>query len=162
VAHLPTPITGGETVSDPREPLAALAEFYRAFNTGDLALMERNWDSAGEVVMDNPLGGITRGWPAIREVYVRIFGGPARVSVALHEATLQHHGEVFVAIGRERGELVRSGDRFDLTIRTSRVYRWTDGRWRQIHHHGSMDDADLLARYQRFVGGRAGGAAAGA
>jgi hypothetical protein len=65
--------------------------------------------------MDNPLGGITRGWPAIREVYTRIFGGPARVRVALHEATLQHHAEVFVAIGRERGELMRGGDRFDLS-----------------------------------------------
>jgi SnoaL-like domain len=82
--------------------------------------------------------------------------------VALHEATLQHHAEVFVATGRERGELVRGGDRFDLTIRTSRVYRWTDGRWRQIHHHGSMDDADLLARYQRFVGRASGASAAGA
>ena len=122
MATLPTPITGREAISDPREPLTALAEFYRAFNAGDLALMAQNWDSAGDVVMDNPLGGIMRGWPAIREVYVCIFDGPARVSVALHEATLQHHGEVFVAIGRERGELVRGGERFDLAIRTSRVY----------------------------------------
>jgi len=67
VAPLPTPIIGRETVSDPRQPLAALAEFYRAFSTGDLALMELNWDVAGEPVMDNPLGGIMRGWPAIRE-----------------------------------------------------------------------------------------------
>jgi hypothetical protein len=113
VATLPTSITGREMISDPREPLAALAEFYRAFNGGDLALMELNWDIVGDPVMDNPLGGIMRGWPAIREVYVRIFGGPARVSVALHEAMLQHHGEVFVAIGRERGELVRGGEGFD-------------------------------------------------
>jgi hypothetical protein len=42
------------------------------------------------------------------------------------------------------------------------VYRWTDGRWRQIHHHGSMDDADLLARYQRFVGRASGASAPGA
>ena len=155
VANLPTPITGRETVSDPRERLAALAEFYRAFNTGDLALMELNWDGAGDVVMDNPRGGITRGWPGIRDVYRRIFGGPARVNVALHDASVQHHGEVFVAIGRERGELSRGADRLELTIRTSRVYRWTDGRWRQIHHHGSIDDADLLARYQRAVSGPA-------
>jgi ketosteroid isomerase-like protein len=155
MANLPTPITGRETVSDPREPLAALAEFYRAFNTRDLALMEHNWDATGEVVMDNPLGGIMRGWPSIRDVYARIFGGSARVQVALHEATLQHHGEIFVAIGRERGELSRGADRLELSIRTSRLYRWTDGRWRQIHHHGSIDDADLLARYQRAVSGPA-------
>jgi hypothetical protein len=37
-----------------------LAEFYRAFNTRDLALMERNWISSDEASMDNPLGGSTR------------------------------------------------------------------------------------------------------
>jgi hypothetical protein len=88
--------------------------------------MERNWDSAGDVVVDNPLGGITRGWPAIREVYTRIFGGPARVRVALPAATLQHHAEVFVAIGREHGELVRrpAPDRRDggLRLRTKAVH----------------------------------------
>ena len=88
MATLPTPITGREAISDPREPLTALAEFYRAFNAGDLALMAQNWDSAGDVVMDNPLGGITRGWPGIRDVYRRIFEGPARVNVALHDASV--------------------------------------------------------------------------
>ena len=36
-------------------------------------------------------------------------------------------------------------------IRISRIFRRVDGRWRQIHHHGSIDDADLLARYQAAV-----------
>ena len=26
-----------------------------------------------------------------------------------------------------------------------------DGRWQQVHHHGSIDDPDLLSRYQRAV-----------
>jgi hypothetical protein len=55
------PVTGLEDSIDPREPAGALAEFYRAFNGRDLALMERNWDSSDEVAMDNPLGGICRG-----------------------------------------------------------------------------------------------------
>jgi hypothetical protein len=36
-------------------------------------------------------------------------------------------------------------------IRTSRWFKLADGRWRQLHHHGSIEDADLLARYQLAV-----------
>lgn len=38
-----------------------------------------NWDQTPEIAMDNPLGGIKRGWDEIRAVYDRIFNGPAKV-----------------------------------------------------------------------------------
>lgn len=145
------PITGHETLTDAREPHSAISQFYRAFNTRDLTLMELNWDSSEEVAMDNPLGGIKRGWPEIRAVYERIFTGESRVQVEFYDYPLQHYGEVFVAIGRERAKLVRDANTLDLTIRTSRIFRWTEGRWRQVHHHGSIDDPNLLARYQEAV-----------
>ena len=144
------PITGRETVSDPAQPLSALAQFYRAFNGRDLALMEKNWD-IDEAVMDNPLGGIKGGWSEIRPVYERIFRGPGKVEVEFYDYTLQRHGEVFIAIGRERGHRVSGEGTLELAIRTTRIFRKTNGRWRHIHHHGSIDDPDLLARYQRAV-----------
>jgi hypothetical protein len=39
----------------------------------------------------------------------------------------------------------------DLAIRTTRIFRRVDGCWRQVHHHGSMDDPALLETYQRVV-----------
>lgn len=109
--HVPVSraITGDEC-ADPTTPLGALSEFYRAFNHRDLALMRQNWHP-DECVLDNPLGGIRRGWDEIEALYVRI----------------------------------------ELALRTSRVYRRMDGRWRQIHHHGSIEDPALLARYQLAV-----------
>jgi limonene-1,2-epoxide hydrolase len=89
------PINGGEAIDDPSQPLQALTEFYRAFNDGDLELMERNWDDSPEAAMDNPLGGIKRGWREIREVYERIFSSGARVHVEFHDYTLHVHGDVF-------------------------------------------------------------------
>lgn len=145
------PITGKEMIADARQPVAALAEFYRAFNNRDLALMERNWGSGDDVVMNNPLGGVERGWDNIKTVYERIFSSQARVEVAFHDYKLLHYGEVFLAIGRERGRLVREDTHFDLAIRTSRFFRFAGGRWRQIHHHGSIDEPALLARYQLAV-----------
>jgi hypothetical protein len=61
------PVTGGEML-DPRTPLGALAEFYRAINKRDLSLVSQNWLASSEASMDNPLGGIRRGWDDISQV----------------------------------------------------------------------------------------------
>jgi ketosteroid isomerase-like protein len=130
----------------------ALDDFYRAFNGRDLELMARNWHTAGEISMDNPLGGISRGWAEIEAVYRRLFGGAGRVTVEFHDYTLHTGGELAYAVGRERGTRVGAdGSELDLAIRTTRVFRWVDGRWRQVHHHGSIDDPTLLAAYQEAV-----------
>jgi ketosteroid isomerase-like protein len=113
--------------------------------------MEANWDNSEEASMDNPLGGIKRGWPEIRQVYERIFTGQATVRVEFHDYTLHEAGEVFWVVGRERGRLEQDGRTLDLAIRTSRLFRRSAGGWRQVHHHGSMDDPALLDAYQRAV-----------
>jgi ketosteroid isomerase-like protein len=145
------PITGREDLGKLTEPVEALAQFYRAFNGRDLALMAENWADADDIAMDNPLGGIKRGWPAVRSVYERVFNGDARVTVEFHDYTLHRSGDVFYAVGRERGLLETSAARLDLAIRTSRIFRRADERWRQVHHHGSVDDPQLLDAYQRAV-----------
>lgn len=146
-------ITGDEELGDRSLPVQALAEFYKAFNTRDLPLMAENWEPSAEAAMDNPVGGITRGWADIRSVYERIFGSPAQVRVEFHDYTLHVGESVFYAVGRERGRFVTPAGALDLRIRTTRIFRRTGGRWRQVHHHGSIDDPALLERYQRAVRG---------
>lgn len=135
----------------PSSPFAALNAFYRAFNQRDLVAMAHNWASGVDVSMSNPLGGIARGWPAIRAVYERIFSGPTRVQVAFHDYSIHASGDFFHAVGRERGHLECGATRLCLAIRTSRLYRHIDGSWRQVHHHGSFDDPELLAAYREAV-----------
>lgn len=146
----PTVITGREPVSG-SGPIAVLTDFYRAFNGRDLAAMRANWADLDEIAMDNPLGGIRRGWIDIESVYQRLFEGPARVYVEFHDYTLQTTPDMFCAVGRERGWFERDGERLTLAIRTSRIFRRIQGVWRQVHHHGSIDDPELLALYQRAV-----------
>jgi ketosteroid isomerase-like protein len=156
---LPAVINGRNCYMGSKGPVLALIAFYAAFNDRDLVAMERNWWTADETaVMANPLGGLYRGWPAVREVYARIFTGGATVYVEFYDYTLQEVGDIFYAVGRERGRLDRDGQRLELAIRTSRVFRKQDGRWRQIHHHGSIEDPALLERYQQAVRDRAAGA----
>jgi ketosteroid isomerase-like protein len=142
------PITGYEDLRDLTHPRHALTQFYRAFNTRDIALMQENWNPSDDISMNNPLGGIQRGWPEIRHTYVRIFSGPARVSVEFFNYTLHVSGDTFFAVGRERGRYESPAAFFELTFRTTRIFRFLNNRWRQVHHHGSIDDPVLLNRYQ--------------
>ncbi|NTV12922.1 MAG: nuclear transport factor 2 family protein [Desulfobulbaceae bacterium] len=150
---IPTPITGAEVSASPGSPLAALVAFYRAFNGRDLPAMTKSWADSPDIAMDNPLGGIKRGWPEIAAVYQRIFTGPAQVYVEFYDYTLHQHGEMFYAVGRERGSFVKDGLNLALAIRTSRIFRRIAGDWQQVHHHGSIEDPALLARYQQAVSG---------
>lgn len=145
------PVAGreSETLANPK--MRALSQFYRALNNRDLALMARNWAQTDEAVMDNPVGGIKRGWPAIRAVYEKVFSQAPSFWFEFYDYSLHEAGDVFYVVGRERGEYASSQGTLAMSIRTSRIFRLIDGEWKQIHHHGSIDDADLLRGYQRAV-----------
>ncbi len=145
-------ITGQEDRQTLPPPLRALAEFYAAFNGRDLELMARNWADRVDIVMANPVGGIRRGWDEIRAVYAAIFSSPAQVRVEFYDYTLHQTPDWFYAVGRERGEFRRGDSVLPLAIRTTRLFRLLAGEWRQVHHHGSFDDPELLARYQEALG----------
>lgn len=148
------PITGLEDLGDLSRPEQAVAQFYRAFNGRDLPGLAESWEQSGEAVMDNPVGGIARGWEAIRSIYERLFAGDARLYVEFHDYTIHGSASMFYAVGRERGRFERGPVALDLAIRTTRVFRSVDGRWRQIHHHGSIEDPALLGAYRDAVAGR--------
>jgi hypothetical protein len=131
--------------------LEALAEFYCALNTRDMALMETQWNASPEAEMDNPLGGIRRGWNEIRTGYEKLFASPGEYCFEFWDYTLHRHSEVFWVVGRERGSVQTAGGRFDVAIRTSRVFRWDGKRWHQAHHHGSIESPEMLAAYQAAV-----------
>ncbi|MFZ3047480.1 MAG: hypothetical protein WA151_16345, partial [Desulfatirhabdiaceae bacterium] len=85
-------------------PSQALIQFYRAFNSGDMVMMSMNLAQADDISMDNPLGGIKRGWPEIKAVYHRIFSSPTQVYVEFYDYTIhQTADEMIYAVGRERG-----------------------------------------------------------
>lgn len=148
-----TEITGAETPAGDGSAREALIAFYRAFNAGDLDGLAANWAQGDAPSMDNPIGGIRRGWPAIRAGYATLFGGPAKVRVAFHDFTSQGGEDWHLFVGRERGICETPDARIDLRIRTTRWFVRIDGVWRQFHHHGSIEEPALLADYQRAIFG---------
>lgn len=131
--------------------MVAVSEFYEALNTRDMRKMERNWAQTDEAVMDNPLGGVRRGWAEISVVYEKLFGSPGRYRFEFYDYSLHEAGGIFYVVGRERGEYRVTETVLNMAIRTTRVFRLMDGEWRQVHHHGSIDNPALLAAYQGAV-----------
>jgi len=113
--------------------------------------MEQNWDGSPEAAMDNPLGGIKRGWLEIRQTYERLFHSDTSYFFEFWDYTLHRRGDVFWVVGRERGQLTKGGETLQIAIRTTRLFHRVDGRWRQVHHHGSIEDPEMLARYLAWV-----------
>ncbi|MDD5275114.1 MAG: nuclear transport factor 2 family protein [Methylovulum sp.] len=148
---IPTAITGQENTGDLTTPYQALVQFYCAFNTGDMDMMSKNWAQSDEIAMDNPLGGIKRGWAEIQPVYERIFKGQAKVYVEYFDYTLHETAVMFYTVGRERGYFRLGDEEITLAIRTSRIFQRIGGCWQQVHHHGSIEEPKLLGRYQAAV-----------
>ncbi|OWV98949.1 hypothetical protein ATY81_26690 [Rhizobium sp. R72] len=147
-------VEGVEEKSGDGGPLESLIEFYRAFNAGDLRGLEAVWLGGDTPSMDNPIGGIRRGWAAIAEGYSKLFSGPARVHVTFHDFTSQGGSDWHLFVGRERGTCVAADGKLDIAFRTTRWFVRQGDSWRQLHHHGSVEDADMLRDYQRLIFGR--------
>ena len=147
-------ITGKEDQCQITTPYQALVQFYCAFNSGDFEMMSENWAQSAQIAMDNPLGGIKRGWDEIKSVYENIFNGPADVYVEYYDYTLHETTEMFYAVGRERGYFRFGDHEIKLAIRTSRIFQKFGSSWKQVHHHGSIEDPALLKQYQSAVTGK--------
>src|SRR5450631_1148472 len=82
------PITGAEDLGDLSHPQQALAQFYRAFNSRDLKMIDENFAQTDEVAIDNPLGGIRRGADEPHKMYEGVFKSPADVHVEFWDYTI--------------------------------------------------------------------------
>jgi hypothetical protein len=132
---------------------AALETFYYALNERAHGPFRQIWLDDPLIQLNNPLGGIVRGAEAIGALYGRIFEGPVRVQVEFYDIVAYVTSEMVVFAGRERGTYEREGKSSPLDIRTTRIFLYAPAQqgWRQIHHHGSIDVAEQLNKYQQAV-----------
>ena len=128
-----------------------LAFFYKAFNTRNMELMELSWLNNDEISMDNPIGGIRRGWEEIKSGYDKIFNGKAKVFVEFYDYSIHKTDDMFFATGKEKGYFKVGDTELALAIRTSRIFIKINDEWKQIHHHGSIENPQLLKDYQEAV-----------
>jgi hypothetical protein len=133
---------------------AALETFYFTLNQNDAVTLRRIWLDDPLVQLNNPLGGMIRGVDPIVRLYERIFSSGIGLRVQFSDIVQYNFGNVTVFAGRERAQYHDgSGELVAVDIRTSRIFIFSqhDEGWRQIHHHGSIDDVDALTAYREAV-----------
>jgi hypothetical protein len=132
-----------------------MESFYFAFNNRNMDVFNKVWANHQLIQLNNPLGGILRGYVSIAALYEQVFNGTASVWVELSDIVEFQTENMIVFAGRESGEFTKNNRTLPLSIRTSRVIQWfgSDTGWKQVHHHGSIDDPHLLDVYQQAVHG---------
>jgi len=120
-----------KTPADEAAVIAANADFYRAFETGDMAAMDRVWASEAPVACTHP------GWTALHE-RARILeswkgildsGRENRVRVACLEPQARLLGDVaFVTCNEAVGHNL---------LAATNIFVRENGAWKMTHHHAS-------------------------
>lgn len=117
-------------------PDDAESAFYEAFERGDLAAMMVVWAEGDDVVCVHPSGPRLVGFDAVRDSWMQIFGGGAKLSVRVTESrrldgpsvAVRSVVEAITAPGTE------GSPQF---VNATNVYVLTDAGWRIAIHHAS-------------------------
>lgn len=145
-----------DEISDPSVvgAQASLETFYFALNHRDASVLSQTWSRDRFAQANNPLGGILRDGNRIVELYERIVTSRVELEITFLDVVEYMGDRHAVFAGRESGSYsVPGATPVPLSIRTTRYLRFENGGWSQFHHHGSMDDPDSLAAYQRALRG---------
>jgi ketosteroid isomerase-like protein len=116
---------------------AANARFYRAFESLDVAEMDRVWVHGEHVRCVHPGWCMLAGWDAVRESWAAIFthGGEMRFSIGDVHARVA--GDAAWVTCTEN-ILSDTGGRVAVTaLLATNVFERRGGQWLMVHHHAS-------------------------
>ncbi|MDX1484725.1 MAG: nuclear transport factor 2 family protein [Alphaproteobacteria bacterium] len=112
--------------------IAANAEFYRAFSSGDFAAMDALWSERADIVCIHP------GWPPVRgrrdvmASWRGILADPPSPAVQAADVEVYLMGEAGLVICFETiGEIF---------LTASNMFAREAGRWRMVHHHAGVTE----------------------
>ncbi|MSQ77071.1 MAG: DUF4440 domain-containing protein [Nitrospiraceae bacterium] len=112
--------------------------FYKAFESLDIAQMDRIWVPQEYVTCIHPGWGLRVGWPAVRDSWVLIFNNTFAMQFELAEIQIQVAGDLAWVICTEHITASPSADeKQDSQVLATNLYERVGEEWKIIHHHGS-------------------------
>ena len=111
--------------------------FYEAFQTLDIAQMDKVWAQKEYVTCIHPGWTLRSGWPEVRDSWVLIFNNTFSMEFELTDLQVQVAGDLGWVVCMEH-IVNRQGEAEQRSrILATNLYERLDGEWRIIHHHGS-------------------------
>jgi ketosteroid isomerase-like protein len=122
---------------DESEVAEANARFYRAFETLDIAEMERVWTPAARAKCVHPGWPLLSGWEAVRASWEAIFANTGEMRFTISEVQVAVEGDVaWVTCTENILAQIRGRVSVTAVVATNIFERGLDG-WRLVHHHAS-------------------------
>jgi ketosteroid isomerase-like protein len=112
-------------------------EFYDAFESLDIACMDRVWAHQDYVTCIHPGWALRVGWPEVRDSWVLIFNNTFSIKFELTEIQVQVAGDLAWVICTENITSRQGESTQESQVLATNLYERINGRWVIIHHHGS-------------------------
>ena len=119
------------------EVTRANQEFYQAFESLDIARMDRIWAQQEYVTCIHPGWTLRIGWPSVRDSWVLIFNNTFSMKFDLTEIQVQVPGDVAWVICTENITSKQGDATQESRVLATNLYERVGEQWKIIHHHGS-------------------------
>jgi ketosteroid isomerase-like protein len=123
--------------SDEREVYAANENFYRAFESFDIAKMERVWLKADTIQCFHPGWEMLRGWEPVMTSWRRIFENTDEIRFVLTEARVEVRDSLAWVTLYENLTNRVGQESVAAVVLTTNIFEKRPEGWLLIHHHGS-------------------------
>lgn len=111
--------------------------FYEAFESLDIARMDRVWAHEEYVTCIHPGWSLRSGWPQVRDSWVLIFNNTFSMKFQLSEVQIQVAGDLAWVICVENITSQQSDEPQESRVLATNLYERIGNEWLLIHHHGS-------------------------
>jgi ketosteroid isomerase-like protein len=111
--------------------------FYEAFESLDIANMDRVWAKEEYVTCIHPGWPLRHGWPAVRDSWVLIFNNTFSMEFTLSEVQIHVAGDLSWVICMENISSRQGDVSQESRVLATNLYERMNGQWLMIHHHGS-------------------------
>ena len=122
------------------EVIKGNTEFYHAFESLSVEMLDRLWKHDDNVVCIHPGWDLFNGWLAIRESWVTIFSNTEMIRFIITNTKVRifDNNNIAVVVCLENIETSASGQVIKIGVIATNVFERNElNQWLLIHHHGS-------------------------
>jgi ketosteroid isomerase-like protein len=130
----------GEEISVTPEVRKANTEFYRAFESLSIEMMDSLWKHDDDVICIHPGWDLFIGWLAIRESWTVIFRNTEMIRFIITNVkirTLDNRSRMAIVVCQENIESSINGQLVRIGVIATNIFERNENHWLLVHHHGS-------------------------